>query len=140
MRQFAFHHDSGHGWLQVPERLLKELGIEHFISRFSFKKDDQVWLEEDMDASLFIEAFKSEKGKMPDWYDYFEEGQSKIRKFDAYPAQYDRNFGEVMRKISELKKKAFHPIESSINPNHSFMAREEVRTPVEKLPKSYFVY
>ena len=84
MRQFAFHHDSGHGWLQVPERLLKELGIEHFISRLS-------------------EAFKSEKGKMPHWHDYFEEGESRIRKFDAYPAQYDRNFGEVMRKISQLR-------------------------------------
>ena len=33
-----------------------------------------------------------------------------------------------------------HPIESPINPNHSFMAREEVRTPVEDLPRSYFVY
>ena len=61
LRQFAFHHDFGHGWLQVPERLLKELGIEHFISRHSYKKDDQIWLEEDMDASLFIEAFRSEK-------------------------------------------------------------------------------
>ena len=103
MRQFAFHHDSGHGWLQVPERLLKELGIEHFISRFSYKKDDQVWLEEDMDASLFIEAFKSEKGTMPHWHDYFEKGESRIRSFDAYPAQYDRKFGEVMRKISQLR-------------------------------------
>ena len=103
MRQFAFHHDDGHGWLQVPERLLKELGIEHWISGFSYKKDDQVWLEEDMDASLFIEAFKSEKGEMPDWHDYFEDGESRIRSFDPYPARYDRDFGEVMRKIRQLK-------------------------------------
>ena len=42
--------------------------------------------------------------------------------------------------MTEKYKNFQHPIESPINPNHSFMAREEVRTPVEDLPRSYFVY
>ena len=44
------------------------------------------------------------------------------------------------KEFSEKYKNFQHPIESPINPNHSFMAREEVRTPVKNLPKSYFVY
>ena len=104
MRQFFFHHDNGHGWLQVPQRLLAELGIEHFVSRHSYVKDDQVWLEQDMDASLFIAAWKAEKGSQPDWFDFFEDGQSKIRNFDRYPAKADRSFNQVMHKITELSE------------------------------------
>ena len=86
VKQFSFHHDGGHGWLQVPEQSLKDLGIEHFVSRFSYLKDEQVYLEQDMDASLFIAAWKAEKGSQPDWFDFFEDGESRIRSFDRYPA------------------------------------------------------
>tara|TARA_Y100001973_G_scaffold31542_1_gene47549 strand:+ start:118 stop:438 length:321 start_codon:yes stop_codon:yes gene_type:complete len=104
MKQFSFHHDGGHGWLQVPEQSLKDLGIEHFVSRRSYLKDEQVYLEQDMDASLFIAAWKAEKGSQPDWFDYFEDGHSKIRDYDRYPARADRDFAQVMRKISDLNK------------------------------------
>tara|TARA_B100000965_G_scaffold246133_1_gene206588 strand:+ start:169 stop:489 length:321 start_codon:yes stop_codon:yes gene_type:complete len=104
MKQFSFHHDGGHGWLQVPEQSLKDLGIEHFVSRFSYLKDEQVYLEQSMDASLFIAAWKAEKGSQPDWFDYFEDGHSKIRDYDRYPAKADRDFAQVMRKISDLNK------------------------------------
>ena len=104
MRQFFFHHDGGHGWLQVPEQSLKDLGIEHYVSGHSYLKDKQVYLEEDMDASLFIAAWKAEKGSQPDWFDFFEDGQSRIRSFDRYPAKADRSFKQVMQKIGELNK------------------------------------
>lgn len=104
MNSLSFHHDSGHGWLQVPEKSLKELGIEAFVSRMSYLKDEQVYLEEDLDASLFIAAWKAKKGKQPDWFDYFEDGHSKIRDYDRYPAKADRSFQQVMRKISDFNK------------------------------------
>jgi hypothetical protein len=104
VKQFSFHHDGGHGWLQVPEQSLKDLGIEHYVSGHSYLKDKQVYLEEDMDASLFIAAWKAEKGKEPDWFDFFEDGESKIRNFDRYPAKADRSFKQVMHKIGELNK------------------------------------
>ena len=102
MKQFSFHHDGGHGWLQVPEQSLKNLGIEHYVSRHSYLKDEQVYLEEDQDASLFIAAYKAKHGKQPDWFDYFEDGQSKIRDYDRYPAKADYSFAQVQRKIYEL--------------------------------------
>ena len=67
-------------------------------------KDKQVYLEQDMDASLFIAAWKAEKGSQPDWFDFFEKGQSRIRSFDRYPAKADRSFNQVMQKITELSK------------------------------------
>ena len=104
MKQFSFHHDNGHGWLQVPEQSLKDLGIEHYVSGHSYLKDKQVYLEEDLDASLFIAAWKAEKGSQPDWFDFFEDGESKIRNFDRYPAKADRSFNQVMHKITELSE------------------------------------
>ena len=104
MKQFSFHHDGGHGWLQVPEQSLKDLKIEDFVSRFSYLKDEQVYLEQDMDASLFIAAWKAKKGSQPNWFDYFEDGESRIKSFDRYPAKADRSFNQVMHKIGELNK------------------------------------
>jgi len=101
---FNFHHDCGHGWLQVPEQSLKDLGIEHFVSRRSYLKDGQVYLEQDLDAGLFITAWRAEKGKDPDWFDYISQGKSKIRNYDRYPARVDRTFAQVMQKISDLDK------------------------------------
>ena len=35
-KQFNFYSDSGHGWLKVPVKLLKELDIENKISEYSY--------------------------------------------------------------------------------------------------------
>lgn len=51
-----FHEDSGHGWLQVPKKLINQLGIAHSISGCSYQKGDFVYLEEDCDMALFCKA------------------------------------------------------------------------------------
>lgn len=58
-RPYVFHEDPGHGWLQVPEAKLVELGITARISNYSFQSRDRelyVYLEEDGDLSHFLNA------------------------------------------------------------------------------------
>ena len=58
MKQFIFYSDPGHGWLQVPRSLLRELGIEGQVSPYSYQRLDDAFLEEDCDYSLFAKAMK----------------------------------------------------------------------------------
>ncbi len=51
-----FYHDPGHGWLLVSYQDLIVLDIVGSISGCSYRKDDRVYLEEDMDATAYINA------------------------------------------------------------------------------------
>ena len=53
--------DGGHAWAIVPMSELRELNIHHEISRYSYKKDDLAYLEEDCDLGTYCKALK-EKG------------------------------------------------------------------------------
>jgi len=55
---FVRHEDSGHGWLQVPYKILTELGIQTMISHLSYRDGQSVYLEEDCDARIFQRAFE----------------------------------------------------------------------------------
>lgn len=54
-----YFQDPGHGWIGVKRSLVQELGIEDKISSFSYQRGQSVYLEEDCDASLLIEALKA---------------------------------------------------------------------------------
>lgn len=54
-----FHSDQGHGWLAVKRSEVEELGIASKISGFSYAKGKTVYLEEDIDAGLFLNAMKA---------------------------------------------------------------------------------
>lgn len=56
-----WHIDSGHGWLEVERSELKRLGVEKKISSYSFQRGDKVYLEEDCDATLFLNAYYGKK-------------------------------------------------------------------------------
>lgn len=47
---YTFHVDSGHGWLQVPRKSCKGLGI----SPYSYMDAQCAYLEEDRDAPLWM--------------------------------------------------------------------------------------
>lgn len=52
---FNFWNDPGHGWLQVSDADLRALGLTRAdFSKYSYARNDQVYLEEDCDASKFI--------------------------------------------------------------------------------------
>lgn len=56
----TYHTDPGHGWLSVPLELLRDLGIQHDISSFSYIGHDVAYLEEDSDAPKFLHAFREQ--------------------------------------------------------------------------------
>jgi len=54
-----FYADTGHGWGKVENSLLKQLGIDKDISRYSFTKGDFAYLEEDCDLPKFCQKITS---------------------------------------------------------------------------------
>lgn len=56
----TFYSDPGHAWLEVSKSLLQQLKIKHHISSSSYvnHSSDMVYLEEDSDAGIFMEAAK----------------------------------------------------------------------------------
>jgi hypothetical protein len=67
--QFKFHSDPGHGWLAVKADLIQTLGISSQISLFSRVKGKTVYLEEDRDMRIFLEAYQERFGRSADMVD-----------------------------------------------------------------------
>ena len=63
---FVKHDDPGHGWLQVGLVDLKNVGtsIDDY-SGYSYRKGNILFLEEDCDASKFVNAWKTKFGSYP---------------------------------------------------------------------------
>ena len=59
---YQFFSDSGHGWLKVTRTELQRLKIIDKISSCSYQKNGIVFLEEDGDCTLFVNAKKSIDG------------------------------------------------------------------------------
>ena len=56
IRNLIWWVDSGHSWLRVSKKELKNLNILDNISSFSFIKNGFAYLEEDLDANIYINA------------------------------------------------------------------------------------
>jgi len=54
---YKFLDTESHAYLIVPIELVEELNLEDYISQCSFTNGIEVWLEEDLDAVLFIKAY-----------------------------------------------------------------------------------
>ena len=61
---FLFISDASHGWLQVLKSEVEALGLAEKISSFSYynPQTDFVYLEEDKDFPLFMDAYKAKYG------------------------------------------------------------------------------
>lgn len=81
---FQYHHDAGHGWLKVPKDLLQKLGIEKEITPYSYVKGNDVYLEEDVDASIFFNAYEDIYGQKPKITEYYDGDESIIRDYRPY--------------------------------------------------------
>jgi len=57
--QYLYHQDPGHGWLQVRREELERLGLLSRITSCSYQRGEWVFLEEDLDMGLFLEAKES---------------------------------------------------------------------------------
>lgn len=60
-KEYYFHSDPGHAWLAVKRKELVRLKILNQISGFSYQKGDTVYLEEDCDAGVFMNAKRDAK-------------------------------------------------------------------------------
>lgn len=90
MKTYKFYNDPGHGWLAVKRKELIELGVIGQISRYSYQRGGTVYLEEDGDASRFINAYVA-KGLCATVKDFpyeskYSEKNSPIRSYDSFKA------------------------------------------------------
>ena len=58
-RNLTFITDAGHGWLSVSHKDLISLNIVDQISHCSYISPTRAYLEEDLDASIFLNAAKA---------------------------------------------------------------------------------
>ena len=85
-KQFTFHDDASHGWLEVSFKDVTDLNIQNRITECSYinRTTEKIFLEEDCDALLFLNEFKNKYGYKPDLLEgrFYEE--SPIRKLPFY--------------------------------------------------------
>ena len=88
--KFDFYEDGGHGWLKVKRNELVELEITDKITGCSYVSNNgkDVFLEEDCDATTFIEAWElytNKKFNLSDQFNYhIADKQSEIRNYNSY--------------------------------------------------------
>ncbi len=83
-KQFNFYSDPGHGWLKVSRKDLQQLGIESQITGYSYQRENDCFLEEDCDATLFLNTFKNKFGFEPKLNFYSGDKRSRIRNYASY--------------------------------------------------------
>ena len=55
----TFHSDAGHGWLEVTLQQITDAGLTPAsFSAYSYRDRDKFYLEEDCDASRFLDKYK----------------------------------------------------------------------------------
>ena len=80
---YTFHSDCGHGWLEVPARKIRDLGIEGDISGCSYISADgmTVYLEQDCDEGVFLKAVRN---NYPSFDCVHHDGDCFIRELASY--------------------------------------------------------
>jgi hypothetical protein len=89
---FKFYHDAAHGWLAVPYAAIESLSLDNQISFYSYRSKGTVYLEEDLDAVIFIKAYLKQVGKDSNDYKFFNSlvenvydgNSSQIRNYPCY--------------------------------------------------------
>lgn len=90
-KNYVYHQDAGHGWIQVPLADLDALGIRNQISPYSYLRGAQAFLEEDCDASFFMK-----KAKEAGWVVGFtEKHHDCFAKPGRYPYNSEYNFEKM---------------------------------------------
>lgn len=84
MKTYKFYADPGHEWFAVKITELLELGIITKITSYSYMRGATAYLEGDVDASLFIEAYKDKYSTEPNQTCISTNNRSPIRSYDSY--------------------------------------------------------
>ena len=88
---FTFHEDAVHGWLEVPLTEIKRLNLVTDISAFSYVNKGKAYLEEDLDMTVFLNAYLQLNEDHNSWT---TEDQDKVKRFwdSDCTRQYTDNF------------------------------------------------
>ena len=91
-KTFIVYSDPGHAWLAAPKSYLDFLGINSKISSYSYVSPSggTVYLEEDMDAGIFMNAWLAKFGFKPLMKIRYSNSSSKIRNNFRYTKQESR--------------------------------------------------
>lgn len=81
--RLVYFQDPGHGWVKAPRALVNKLGIADKISSYSYQRGDAVYLEEDCDATLLVQALKAQFVKH-EIVSQHTNKQSRIRNYESY--------------------------------------------------------
>ena len=76
--------DPGHGWVKCKMSLLRDLGIDKDISRFSYRRGDAAYLEEDCDVPRLMKALETRGVEVKFKHSYTRSKSSKIRSYFSY--------------------------------------------------------
>ena len=83
----VWHDDGAHAWLSVRFKELIDLGIEDKISSYSYQYEDNVYLEEDCDAPIYLKTCKANNIEVDVEYLFTDDGDSFIRGLPSYNKQ-----------------------------------------------------
>jgi len=86
LRTFKTFTDPGHAWVAVPMDYVRMLGIDQKITPYSFISDSgkTAYLEEDIDAGIFIDAWEKKYNCKPMLRGRWTNNHSKIRNLNHY--------------------------------------------------------
>ena len=82
--QRNFHCDPGHAWMAVPLDELMELDIAKHMSAYSYFKSGIVYLEEDRDAPIYLDAVKRKGEYTVKVMERHTNRQSQIRNYGTF--------------------------------------------------------
>ena len=83
-KTYNVYADPSHAWVKVKVAELDKLGISKYITPFSYVRGDYAYLEEDQDASTFIDELER-RGVSPKFKFHRTDKQSKIRGYASFP-------------------------------------------------------
>ena len=82
-QKLNFYCDAGHGWLEVMREDVDALNLADKISAYSYARAGWVFLEEDCDAGLFLDAAKA-AGWTIQIVEKYTAGDSPIRRYERF--------------------------------------------------------
>lgn len=87
---FVFYADPGHAWLGIKRQLLLQYPKAALaISNHSYQRGQTVYLEEDCDAALFLEALRAANERFTVVAKHGGNQRSPIRSYDVFALTED---------------------------------------------------
>lgn len=80
------YSDPGHGFARVSHKIIRELGIAEQISRCSYMNVKYVYLEEDCDLTLFMNACKDKYNVT--FNEKYADNLASCRSYSTYDAKH----------------------------------------------------